>query len=350
MAEFLTVNLGAILKNQSSAASVANKEKDSPRQKPDLSQISDWAKELKDRIEENQALDDDLRQSNYEIEAQFFKDYFNNNRSTWDADCAERLISFGEPLKKAIKILGFNRNINPILGFITNAYVVDKLIKTQLLNVNTFKAIYNAVSKKLVAHTEFMTLNDSNIIYCQDLYKRPASEIEKYLSIQSEILKPSASEYTVEDIEKNKKVFFYIKTIKEQGKLVTLPTGVQLPSADDDNTRMNSLDFATLLSGIRSNRSNVDAGADEVANGYRTLAGKIGNHRERAFAAIQYLSTTTDVPEAKTALKHEAFRAIPMEAFIAASADVTKIMKEADLPDIEIKPFISLLLGSLERS
>lgn len=353
MAEFLTVNLGNILRNQKSFADlepVERQEKVTPRQERNLSQISDWAKELEYRLAENSISEAKERRSHYEVEAQFFEDYFNNAYRLWDATCAEQLISLGEPLKKAIKVLGFNNKVNPILGFITNSYVVNKLIKTGLLNVNTFKAIYNAVSKRLVAHTEFMTSNDSNIIYCQDLYRRSASEIEKYLIIQSNILRPDASVYTAEDLEKNKKVFFYIKAIKKQGKINAIPAGTALPSAKSSGTKMNNLAFATALSGSSIERNSLNNKAG-IAN---TLARKIisskGNRNAQAFAAIQYLSTTTEVPEAKAALKHEAFKSVPIEAFIAASTSVNNIMREADLPDSEVKLFVSLLLGRLERS
>ena len=354
MAEFLTVNLGNVLKNQKAYTDidpVERQENTAPRQERDLSHISDWAKELKDRLAENKALEANERQSDYEIEAQFFEDYFNNANKLWDEACAEQLISLGEPLKKAIKILGFNHRTNPILGFIINSYVINNLIKTKLLNVNTFKAIYNAVSKKLVAHTEFMKANDSNIIYCQDLYRRSAAEMEKYLNIQSKILKPSASEYTEEDIEKNKKVFFYHKAIKEHGTLDALPAGASLHSAKSSGTKMNSLDFASTLAGASNKSTSSTTDSGNSASTASSLARKItsgnGNTSAQAFAAIQYLSATTDIPEVKAALKYEAFKAIPMEAFIVASANVTKIMKEADLPDAEVKSFISLLLGRL---
>ena len=357
MAEFLTVNLKNLLQSQRSYADldpIEQKEKATARQDRDLSKISDWAKELKDRLAENNALESSERQSDYEVESQFFEDYF-HNANKWDAACAEQLISLGDPLKKAIKVLGFKRSANPILGFITNSYVITKLIKTKLLNVNTFKAIYDAVSKKLVVDSEFFTSNDYNIIYCQDLYRRTAAEMLEYLKIQKTVLDPSASTYTKADQERNKRIFFYIKTIKELDpekrakEIKALPLTTAFTPANQAGTKLNSMEVVNKLSGTRTDAPSTN-GASGKATSASALAKKVGNNNAQALAAIQYLSATTEVPEAKAALKHMAFKNVSMEAFIEVSAAVTKTMKEADLPDTEVKSFIALLLGRLERT
>lgn len=357
MADFLTVNLKSVLNKQKSlldAGRAANNKADSTKQTPnaaeeqeaDLSKISDWEKELNDRLAKNQAVDAKARKSDYAVEAKFFEDYFKTN---WEPDCAKQLLSLGDPLKKAIKVLKFNRKVNPILGFISNKYVIDKLIKTQLLDENTFKAIYSAVSKRLVAQSEFMTSNDSNIIYCQDLYRRSAAEIEKYLELQSQILKPSANAYTAEDIEKNKKVFFYIKEVKAQGNVSALPAGAVLPSAKQASTKMNSLALAKALAGVakedigtNNNKGNIGSTGATAA-----LAKKLSSNPAHAFAAIQYLNAITDIPEAAKALKHEAFKSIPITDLISASAAVAKAMKNTELSDAEAKQFIETLLNRL---
>ena len=108
MAEFLTVNLGSILRNQKSLDDLEPAEQKAQKtpQKRDLSKISDWGKELKDRLAQNNRLDADSRESEYEVEAKFFEDFFN---SGWNTACAKQLISLGEPLKKILKVLGFDK-------------------------------------------------------------------------------------------------------------------------------------------------------------------------------------------------------------------------------------------------
>jgi hypothetical protein len=219
-ADFLTVDLKSTFSRQMSDEGSASDELaatqieiEAPENSSPQRQTSfDWGKELKNRLESNRKMSSEARQSEYEIETKFFKEFFSAN---WDPDCAKQLMLMGEPLRKALKVLGFDKRVNPILGFISIKYVQEKLIKTKLLNVNTFKAIYNAVAKKLVADSEFLKANDYNIIYCQDLYKKPLTDIEKYLKAQSTILKTSLDTYTADRQLFNKKVFVYIPKVKE---------------------------------------------------------------------------------------------------------------------------------------
>jgi hypothetical protein len=355
MAEFLTVNLGSVLKNQKAYADFTSIERKEISQEDvvnDFSQISDWAMELNNRLSENRAKAANERVDDEEIETLFFKDYFNNAYELWDETCAKQLISFGKPLQKALKVLGFNEKRNPILGFIVNPYVVTNLIKPGLLNVNTFKAIYSAVSNRLVAHTQFMRVNDYNIIYCRDLYNRPAAEMLKYLGLQANILKPSTPTYEAVNIEKNKKVFFFIKKIKEQDNIKAVAIGTKLPSAKSANTKLNSIDFANKLAGTDSRSSKTTTAANNSSSKPGFVAKKIintkNNKKAYAFAAVQYVSATTDIPEAKKALSHTAFRELALSEVVAVSGAVNKFMKEAALNEAEAGAFISILISSLE--
>ena len=357
MAEFLTVNLKNILQNQKHFDDYAAAEQTKStvaEQEKDIGQISDWAKELKDRLAENGALEANDRKSDYEVETEFFKDYFTHGDASWDENCADMLLSLGDPLKKAIKILGFNKNINPILGFITDDYVIRSLLMTNLLNVNTFKAIYNTVSKKLVADSEFFNANDYNIIFCQDLYRKPAAEILEYITLQKNILSPSASTYTKAYQDRNKKTFFYIPGIKELDpekrakEIAALPASTVLPDADDVSTKLNSLEVIRNIRGTRNSNNVVDKNNGKSSTKSSALAREVGSTPASILAAIQYISATSNTPEAIKALKHDAFNKVSMDALIAASAGVNKIMKEAELPDSEVKTFIALLLGRLD--
>ena len=251
--------------------------------------------------------------------------------------------------------------------------MLRNLLQTKLLNASTFKAIYNAVAKKLVVDSEFFASNDYNIIYCQDLYRKPLADIVKYLTLQKGILSPSASTYTKADQDRNKKTFFSLVGIraldviskrypeesleryeKLKAAIEELPSNTKLPSAEEPATKLNDLVLASVLAGKTSNQADDDEASNEQYGSAGDVVRKIingkGNTNARALAAIQYLSATTDIPEAKVVLKHEAFKTVSMEDFIAASAIVTKIMKEAKLPANEVKSFIALILNKLERT
>jgi hypothetical protein len=372
MPDFLTVDLGALLRNSSDTktsnmpdtAPVSNEtipstevgvsDEHEPNNTTDAAfmvNIADWEEELKRRINKNKRLPANNRKTDYELETVFFKDYFNYGNPAWDAGCAKQLLSLGEPLKKAIKVLGFDCSINPILGFVTNKYVITNLIRTKLLNTDTFKAIYNAVAKKLVADSEFFDSNDYNIIYCADLYSKSATEIVKYLSIQKNILSPSAETYTKADQDKNKKVFFNIPAITELDSkkrkiaITNLSADVALPAGTDADTTLNNINLASELYGIRT--SNQPISNEQSKSSVATLANKISKNKAQAFVALQYL-TMRGSSDAKEALSNSVFNSISVEALVTASKDAAKLIEEADLDNAETKQFVSLLISKLK--
>ena len=132
---------------------------------------------------------------------------------------------------------------------------------------------------------------------------------------------------------------------KLKAAIENLPAGTKLPSADDTSTELNDLKLVTVLAGKTKNNAGADVEeSDSTAVRINTLAKKIGNSTSQALAAIQYLSATTDVPEATKALKHEAFKNVSIGDLMSAYAGVTKVMKDTDLSNAEVKSFIALLL------
>jgi hypothetical protein len=246
-------------------------------------------------------------------------------------------------------VLGFDKNTNPILGFLIEDIVVRNLIQTKYLNINTFKAIYNAVAKNLVANSEFFTANDYNIIYCQDLYRRPASEMEAYLKLQMNILKPSASAYTVADQKKNKLVFFYLDNIKEldpekrKEAIKNLPEDFKFPEATDPGTTLNNLDLANKLFG--SNELNTNK-ARKQNNSAESLSKNITSKAD-AFAVLQQLSVTADSPEALAVMQHESFKSLSIDDIVKATARMKPILQQTKLAKDEVKSFIELTLSRL---
>ncbi len=368
--DFLTTNLRALFSR--TAAEVATDEADAVSDPtatetttvdptvdgalPPKGEWLQWGELLKQRLTANRAKSREKRKPEYDIETEFFKEFYAAN---WEKEIAEKLLLIGEPLKKVLKVVGFKRS-NPILGFINQEFVKNTLLHANLLNVNTFKAIYNAVANDLVADTEFFKRNDYNIIYCKDLYRKSPSEMEEYLKIQKSFLSPSASQYSAADLIKNKIAFFYIADIKElnitkrveiinnlykENKL----TADKIPSALGSKTTLNSLalveEFKAKLGIVSANDKNkkVPMGAKAMNN----LVSKLTQPSE-CFAVIQHLSITTDVAEAKNALKHEKFKGLTGEQLAQATAAVAPLLSKGALPDEEAKALVALVLGKLE--
>lgn len=346
-ADFIAADIKSIInKNKQIANTGAEQVQQQPKPKN-----FDWEKELKARLEANKKLGPDARKTEAEIEATFFEEYFSEK---WDKEIANQLLSLGAPLTKAIKVIGFNEKINPILGFINNKYTQDRLLRTKLLNFSTFKAIFNAVAKKLVADTEFFKANDYNIIYCTDLYKKTSEEIEKYLVLQKSVLPTAVNVYTPEDRLNNKKVFFQIPQIKEQDETKRVaavkawPEGKKVPSAKSADTLMNSYNVAKAL-GSSISKFNTSVEQEDADNNEKkaNLVAELKTPAE-VFAAIQYLSMSTNSKEAKAALSYNAFSKLTFDEIRQATSKIIDKLPKGTLTSNEVTALIKALLSKLE--
>lgn len=250
-----------------------------------------------------------------------------------DPALVKKLLALGEPFKKACEVLGYNidnkNGGNPILAFVLQDYVIQNLINTGDLNVSTFKAIYNAVAKQLVADSEFFKDNDYNIIYCKKLYKKTPKEIENYLILQSEILRPTAEVYTKQDQEKNRKIFLYIKDIKnnsneEELNIIKRAAKINNP---ENSFVVPTVKTATKLNDIELAKEIYEKAGD--AHIYRStedldkIVVRLKN-LESKFAAILLLCSS-NTEATKEALNHPEFRELNQRqianAFMILSQD-----------------------------
>lgn len=314
-----------------------------------------WSELLKTRIESNKKLSPDAQYPEAEIEAKFFTEYFETN---WDKTLAVKLNNLGDPLKKAIIKLGFNPNAekggNPILGFLVQDFAAE-ILAGGLLNANTFRAIYNAVAKKLVADSQFFKENNYNIIYCLDLYRKTAGEIEKYLELQKNILKVSSAGYTKDDVVLNKKVFLNTKKIaeldpeKRAGILKkkyngTLPSDIKVLKT----AILNSLDLAKEIRSEITGQKASDEGTIKMKKPeLQNLANKIDNTPAAVFAALQYISLTTGSEKATAALSNPKLKGISSDDIALALKTVRGIMPKGKINSADADILVGLLLGKI---
>lgn len=289
-------------------------------------------------------------------------------------DIISKLKALGKPFSQALKILGANPKFvnggNPLLAFVKQKYVQEKLLSTDLLNANTFRALYNAISKRQVAHSEFFKVNDYNIIYCQALYKKSASEIAEYLEVQKNILGPTAKQYTQATLSKNKKAFFYIEKIdgipnKINRELSTelniekraaLLKGInvevkKLPDAWRTNTALNSLKLAKKVAGasITLDDTELDKSSHSRTENISKLVKELHSPAD-FFAALQYISLTTKVPEADEALKNAKLQNIDSERIAQATTTIKSIVSKSRISETEAKALVAVILGKMEQS
>ncbi len=330
-ADLFTVDLSAIAKNKNSDGPVAQKEAST------AAAITDWSGELDRRLADNRALSREARKDDYQIEVAFFEEYFTSNPDF--NPCGEQLITFGGPLHKAIKVLGFDKNTNPILAFIVNNFVKNSLIKPGLLNATTFRAIYTAVAQKLVAQSQFLNANDYNIIYCKDLYKMSVKEILEYLSIQNQILPAKASRYTKEMLNRNKQVFAAeenvasIQDAKLKSKKDITETLFKMHKASTEDDEYSDSD----------KRENVPH--NELTRLARDLKSPA-----LQLAALQFLTITTKSKKAKEAFlsayngSDSRFTNVNGIQLLKASDQVAKLLQKKSLSEKEADTLVTLIL------
>lgn len=359
-ADFLSVDLRSITStntNGNSNPTNINNQETSQKEKvlPAKFNWGWWGSELTRRIEENKKSAADVRKPEVDIEIEFFKDFFETN---WTEEgVAKQLISLGPPLRKAIKTLGFkleNNAGNPFLAFLRQGYVQRYLLKTKLINVNTFKVIYNAIAQKRVAGSEFFKANNYNLIYCRDFYKKPVAEMEKYLQIQSNILTTSASKYTQAKQLKNRATFLVIPQITEKEITKRVAAIVKadvkiIPEMSEANSKLNPLALADKISGTGT----LDATAGKshmTTKNQSAIANKLKS-ASQVYAALQFLSMNTGSKKAAQALTNDAFKSLSLDKISQATALLTtqKIMPSGEISKAEADNLAGILLGRLRE-
>jgi hypothetical protein len=354
--DFLTVNLGSIL-NKPAQKTEAPTGNDVPKAtEPAAStQKVDWGKELASRLEANKKMSPESRESEYEIERKFWQEYFT---AGWGDANAQLLMALGDQLRSDIKVLGFKKSTNPIIAFLKLSYVQKELLQTELLNKSTYKAIHQAKAKKYVADTEFFRASDYNILYCKDLYNKTATEMVEYFKEQAMVLKPTASRYTLEDQNKNKRVFLLYrknneKTVIDQAKAQLAIPDSNLASVKHKTALLNSIKLIQTIikiSGSVNNTNNYDDEDVQDTEISDELAKVIVKIKEPAqiLAAIQYLSIISNSEKAKKVLMANNFSGVSVEELKAATAKIAGIFTKASLSAVQADTLISSLLAKIK--
>lgn len=315
--------------------------------KPDNVDWKTWYKQLD---EQNNQLPSNLRLKEYDLEIRFFKEFY---KSEFDEAITEQLINIGALLMKAFKILGYTKD-NPFYTYIAGYGGV--LVKEELLNRDTFAAIYNAVAKKQIATSELKKANNYNIIYCKDLYTKSPAEITKYIELQSDVLKADANQYTDIDFIKNKKIFKFLPEVKEANvvkrakkiKSLKNPQFIQkLTKTDIRHAKLNDLILATEIK--KQLDGNSAASETAVATVEHTdILKAIKNDPSQQFALLQFLSINAKSELATKALMNDKFKNIPAEKIASGTAKLmaSKILPSGKISADSIAALVNAIIGN----
>ena len=349
-ADFITTDINSLI-NGTKTKSNSTVQNNSPSavnqatetQLNSVNNIKDWAAELKNRTSQK-----NNGKTTYDIELDFFKDFFN---SKW-SNVADQLMLIGDQLRKDIKVLGFTKKTNPIIAFISLSFVQKSLLQTKLLNINTYKVIHNAIANNWIADSEFFTANDYNIIYCTDLYKKSLNDMQIYLKLQAKILDPKASVYTIDDQLSNKRTFLSINKNKETdiNRRIKnqLSTDMKSFSVKKVNTILNDLDFVRAIMQKKFKNDNLDS--EEILKDDASIEDFVNlfeGDPAKIMAFIQYFVIKTGNATAKKALSSETFKNIPLNNLMSASAQISEWLPKVKPPVNDINTLIKALLRSI---
>lgn len=351
--DFITMNIQSMINNSTEQHVEDSTESEATQTENSNQKNINWGEELKKRIAANKSMSPEARISDYDIETEFFKEFFS---AQCDKASVAPLMLIGDQLRKDIKTLGFKKQTNPIFAFICLSYVQKDLIQTKLLNANTYKAIHNAIAKRWIADSEFFKANDYNIIYCKDLYKKSVKEIQEYLKLQAEgILKPQEPVYTFEMQTTNKKIFIF-KAKNSAPNLAAraksqLATSTRLPSMQNNSTKLNELELAEtvleMLTNTRRTKKREEQEGSADSSTLQKLANKFENDPAKILAFMQYFSVITGSDITKETLNNEKLRRVPVTDLVTATAEIAEFIPQAKLSKKDATALISKLLGDL---
>jgi hypothetical protein len=228
-----------------------------------------------------------------------------------------------DQLKKDIMILGFNKKVNPLLAFLSQAYVKNNLIASGLIAERTYKVIHNMIAKHLVADSELLKANDYNIIYCRDWYNKDRSvkDMETYLELQLEVLPLDTSAYSEARLERNRKVFLQqgcTSMTKSNAKLTDIKTIHKLGIFEKKDTTKEKEDDGSNSTGGEVSAELKEKNATAIKS-LKTKAQKL--------AALQYISIMTNNAKAKKALSTGNFEGSAKD-IAAATAEAQAVLKQ----------------------
>lgn len=345
---FITVNLGKLIHG--------NKQTQEPEQASDdksqATAISDWSAELKRRRTENDAKGPDARITDADLEDAFFKDFLT---ATFPADVVDSIFELGQLFFKDTQILGFKKETNPILAFFLQSYVQDNLLKTKLINTNTYKVLHNAIAKHTVADSEFMETSDDNIIYCKNWYSFGLGDMDRYLKLQNTSLSGKATEYSADELLDNRRVLIDIGSEGQSPQEIAAEQlkadASAFPKFTDSDVKLNDLAIAeeiakALKKNLNDESADKETSDDTIPADLKAFSAKLKTDQQ-VFVALQAVHLRTGNKAAGDVLQSEVLRNLTIPATVFTQ--VSKAMAAINISTGNADAFVKILLNRLSE-
>jgi hypothetical protein len=284
------------------------KAKQSPEEEPDKKVIDDqqslpekkrlrkdlnWKQELADRLRGNERSTDEKRPKE-DIIKEFWQDYF---RTLWSDDLVPYLEGLGSYFKNDIEEWGFDATTNPMVAFLQLKYVKNNILKTKLLNHNSYIVFHNILTKQEIAQNELRKVNNYNIIYNLDWYKKTPADMRKYIIYQgNQLYGKKNSPYNKKEQEENRRLMFKNEAVTANKPAERLDALLKIdissvPESTDPTTVLNSQEDLKIFTELRGERLPKAAKNEETVSAEKILS-EIKNLEEVLILLLQLYSRT----------------------------------------------------------
>lgn len=160
-----------------------------------------------------------------------------------------KLKSLDKILIPEFNALGYNPEVNPLAQFL-KLLIEYKPDIFNRLTINTYGAVHNSfINKYITGNMLGKKFDETNILFCSDLYANNGLDIIEYLSLQDQVLKAKKNSEYVEDAYLIAKIFIQQSIQPEQAEQksnysaqVEKLLDMQKPKQPgDDNAKLRSL-------------------------------------------------------------------------------------------------------------
>jgi len=226
----------------------ANKPEEPDNDDIELYQGMDWTAEKAQRLKSSEGAPSTILDK-------FYDDYYSVEYAGVESPekdtkgIVAKLKNLDKILIPEFNALGYNPEVNPLAQFL-KLLIEYKPDIFNRLTINTYGAVHNSfINKYITGNMLGKKFDETNILFCSDLYANNGLDIIEYLSLQDQVLKAKKNSEYVEDAYLIAKIFIQQSIQPEQAEQksnysaqVEKLLDMQKPKQPgDDNAKLRSL-------------------------------------------------------------------------------------------------------------
>ncbi len=176
---------------------------------------------------------------------EFYDEYYSQEYAgvnpTKEQEIVAKLKSLDKILILEFNKLGYNPEVNPFASFI-KILIKEKFDIFEKLTTNTYGAIHNSfIEKYITGNMLGQKFDETNILFCSDLYNKNGLDIVEYLYLQKQAIDAKKESAYVDDVNLIAKIFIQQsidgENYTEKVNNLLKSTAIVTPGTDDAKLR-----------------------------------------------------------------------------------------------------------------